>query len=101
MDNKTMLLRRTGLRTLGCMLTDDTLPVEEALGEEHTEEETLGLIRDDLGLALRNGGDNLKVRLERVVESAWKEGKQAGFLEGMQAGARVVLSLTGENVLQG
>lgn len=101
MDNKTMLLRRTGLRTLGCMLTDDTLPVEEALGEERTEEEALRLIWDELGLALRNGGDNLKVRLERVVELAWKEGKQAGFLEGMQAGARVVLSLTGENVLQG
>ena len=101
MDKKIMLMRRTELRTLGVMLTDDTLPVEEALGEEHTEEETLGLIRDDLGLALRNGGDNLKVRLERVVELAWKEGKQAGFLEGMQAGARVVLSLTGENVLQG
>lgn len=101
MDKKIMLMRRTELRTLGVMLTDDTLPVEEALGEEHTEEETLGLIRDDLGLALRNGGDNLKVRLERVVELAWKEGKQAGFLAGMQAGARVVLSLTGENVLQG
>ena len=101
MDKKIMLMRRTELRTLGVMLTDDTLPVEEALGEEHTEEETLGLIRDDLGLALRNGGDNLKVRLEHVVELAWKEGKQTGFLEGMQAGARVVLSLTGENVLQG
>ena len=101
MDKKIMLMRRTELRTLGVMLTDDTLPVEEALGEEHTEEETLGLIRDDLGLALRNGGDNLKVRLERVVELAWKEGKQAGFLEGMQAGARVMLSLTGENVIQG
>lgn len=101
MDKKIMLMRRTELRTLGVMLTDDTLPVEEALGEEHTEEETLGLIRDDLGLALRNGGDNLKVRLERVVELAWKEGKQAGFLEGMQAGARVMLSLTGENVVQG
>lgn len=101
MDSKTMLMRRTGLRTLGCMLSDDKLPVEEALGEERTEEEALRLIRDELGLALRNGGDNLKVRLERVVELAWKEGKQAGFLEGMQAGARVVLSLTGENVLQG
>ena len=101
MDKKIMLMRRTELRTLGVMLTDDTLPVEEALGEEHTEEETLGLIRDDLGLALRNGGDNLKVRLERVVESAWQEGRQAGFLEGMQAGARVLLSLTGENGTQG
>lgn len=39
----------------------------------------------------------MKVRLERVVESAWKEGKQAGFLEGMRAGAKIVLSLTGEN----
>ena len=73
---------------------------EETLGEENSEEETLGMIRDDLGLALRNGGDNLKVRLERVVEEAWKQGKQAGFLDGMQAGARVVLSLTWEGTSQ-
>ena len=96
MDKKTMLMRRTSLRTLGCVLMDISLPVEEALGEERSEEETLGMIRDDLGLALRNGGDNLKVRLERVVEEAWKQGKQAGFLAGMQAGARIILSLTGE-----
>lgn len=96
MDKKMMLMRRTSLRTLGCVLMDISLPVEEALGEERSEEETLGMIRDDLGLALRNGGDNLKVRLERVVDDAWKEGKKAGFLEGMQAGARIILSLTGE-----
>jgi hypothetical protein len=96
MEKKTMLMRRTSLRTLGCVLMDISLPVEEALGEERSEEETLGMIRDDLGLALRNGGDNLKVRLERVVEEAWKQGKQAGFLAGMQAGARIILSLTGE-----
>ncbi len=98
MDKKMMLMRRTSLRTLGCVLMDISLPVEEALGEERSEEETLGMIRDDLGLALRNGGDNLKVRLERVVEEAWKQGKQAGFLAGMQAGARIILSLTGEGV---
>lgn len=97
MDKKMMLMRRTSLRTLGCVLTDISLPVEETLGEENSEEETLGIIRDDLGLALRNGGDNLKVRLERVVEEAWK---QAGFLDGMQAGARVVLSLTWEGTSQ-
>ena len=96
MEKKTMLMRRTSLRTLGCVLMEISLPVEEALGEERSEEETLGMIRDDLGLALRNGGDNLKVRLERVVEEAWKQGKQAGFLAGMQAGARIILSLTGE-----
>ncbi len=96
MEKKTMHMRRTSLRTLGCVLMDISLPVEEALGEERSEEETLGMIRDDLGLALRNGGDNLKVRLERVVEEAWKQGKQAGFLAGMQAGARIILSLTGE-----
>ncbi len=96
MDKKMMLMRRTSLRTLGCVLMDISLPVEEALGEERSEEETLGMIQDDLGLALRNGGDNLKVRLERVVEEAWKQGKQAGFLAGMQAGARIILSLTGE-----
>ncbi len=96
MEKKTMLMRRTSLRTLGCVLMDISLPVEEALGEERSEEETLGMIQDDLGLALRNGGDNLKVRLERVVEEAWKQGKQAGFLAGMQAGARIILSLTGE-----
>ena len=84
------------MRTLGRVLTDISLPVEETLGEENSEEETLGMIWDDLGLALRNGGDNLKVRLERVVEEAWKQGKQAGFLAGMQAGARIILSLTGE-----
>ena len=95
MEKKTMHMRRTSLRTLGCVLMDISLPVEEALGEERSEEETLGMIRDDLGLALRNGGDNLKVRLERVVEEAWKQGKQAGFLAGMQAGARIILSLTG------
>ena len=100
MDKKMMLMRRTSLRTLGCVLMDISLPVEEALGEERSEEETLGMIRDDLGLALRNGGDNLKVRLERVVEEAWKQGKQAGFLAGMQAGARVVLSLTWEGTSQ-
>ena len=99
MDKKMMLMRRTSLRTLGCVLMDISLPVEEALGEERSDEETLGMIQDDLGLALRNGGDNLKVRLERVVEEAWKQGKQgkqAGFLAGMQAGARIILSLTGE-----
>ena len=96
MDKKMMLMRRTSLRTLGCVLMDISLPVEEALGEERSAEETLGMIQDDLGLALRNGGDNLKVRLERVVEEAWKQGKQAGFLAGMQAGARIILSLTGE-----
>ena len=96
MDKKMMLMRRTSLRTLGCVLMDISLPVEEALGEERSEEETLGMIQDDLGLALRNGGDNLKVRLERVVAEAWKQGKQAGFLAGMQAGARIILALTGE-----
>lgn len=100
MDKKMMLMRRTSLRTLGCVLTDISLPVEETLGEENSEEETLGIIRDDLGLALRNGGDNLKLRLERVVEEAWKQGIQAGFLDGMQAGARVVLSLTWEGTSQ-
>lgn len=96
METKTMLLRRANLRALGCFLTDEALPVEDSLGEERSEEETLLMIREDLNLALRNGGDNTKTRLERVVENAWKEGKQAGFLEGMQAGARVLLSLTGE-----
>ena len=88
MDKKMMLMRRTSLRTLGRVLTDISLPVEETLGEENSEEETLGMIRDDLGLALRNGGDNLKVRLERVVEEAWKQGKQAGFLAGDAGGGQ-------------
>lgn len=46
MDKKIMLMRRTELRTLGFMLTNASLPVEEALGEERSEEETLRLIRD-------------------------------------------------------
>ena len=38
MDKKMMLMRRTSLRTLGCVLMDISLPVEEALGEERSEE---------------------------------------------------------------
>lgn len=82
MEKKTMLMRRTSLRTLGCVLMDISLPVEEALGEERSEEETLGMIRDDLGLALRNGGR----QPEGQAGTCGGRGVETGRVSGRDAG---------------
>ena len=95
MDGKIMLMRRTSLRALGCVLTDQSIPVEQAMGEDWSEEEILRFIFDDLHQVIRHEQDHQEERAKEVVEMAWEEGRKFGFLDGMRAGARVALSLTG------
>ena len=96
MDNTLDILQRTNLRTLGRFIMEDRTIFEQEAGEAFTEAQIRQFLEDDLRLALRHGGENLDARVRAVLEETWEEGKMAGFLSGMRAGARMILSLTGE-----
>ena len=92
MDNTLDILQRTNLRTLGRFIMEDRTIFEQEAGEAFTEAQ----IRQFLEDALRHGGENLDARVRAVLEETWEKGKMAGFMSGMWAGARMILSLTGE-----
>lgn len=100
MDDRLMVLRRANLRMLGHLLMDTSFPFEEGLGEEESEKEAQAGVEDDLRLALRHEGEGQEQRIREVVKTAWKKSKALGFMEGMQAGARIVLALVGEEEIR-
>ena len=96
MGNTLDILQRTNLRNLGRFLMEDRTTFEREAGEAFTEAQIRQFLEDDLRLALRHGGENPDVRFRAVLEETWEKGKMAGFMTGMRAGARIILSLTGE-----
>lgn len=97
MHDMRAILERTSLRALGTFVTDASIPLEELLGEETTQEEQARRFTDDLHLAIRNGGAQAEERAQRVLMAGRDAAWQAGFCAGMKAGARIVLSLTDES----
>lgn len=92
MDDMTKFLGRTSLKSLGGYLTDLSLPLEEQLPKDRTVEELLDDIYDHLDTALQ-GGNQGDVRA--AVEEMRNAARWVGLLDGLQAGARLVLALTG------
>lgn len=96
MTNTPTLLEKTSLNALGQFLLNTEFtcdcPSEGAL----TEEEQLAQLRDDLEVVLQYADEALRREAREVIEEAWERGEMAGFLSGMRAGARMILSLTGE-----
>lgn len=92
MDDMTKFLGRTSLKSLGGYLTDLSLPLEEQLPPDRTVEELFDDIYDHLDIALQSGdqGD-----IRAAVEEMRNAARWVGLLDGLQAGARLVLALTG------
>lgn len=90
------LLEKTSLKVLGQFLLSTEFTCECTSDNSLTEEEQIARLKDNLEIALRHEGETMRREIRAVVEEAWKRGEMAGFLSGMRAGARVILSLTGE-----
>lgn len=93
MDDMTKFLRRTSLKGLGGYLTDLSLPLEEQLPGDRTAEELLDDVYDHLDTALQ-GGDRGEIRA--AVEEMRDAARWVGLLDGLRAGARLVLALTSD-----
>ena len=96
MTDTPTLLEKTSLKVLGQFLLSTEFTCECASESSLTEEARLVKLRDDLEIALRHEGEALRREVRAVVEEAWERGEMVGFLSGMRAGARMILSLTGE-----
>ena len=96
MTDTPTLLEKTSLKVLGQFLLSTEFTCECASEGSLTEEAQLVKLRDDLEIALRHEDEALRREVRAVVEEAWERGEMVGFLSGMRAGARMILSLTGE-----
>lgn len=65
-------------------------------GEELSAEYVRSDVEDLLRWALHNGREDLDGRMQDVMEEAWEKGEMTGFMKGMRAGARLMLSLLGD-----
>lgn len=90
------LLEKTSLKVLGQFLLSTEFTCKCTSDSSLTEEGQIARLKDDLEIALRHEGEAMRREARAVVEDAWQRGEMAGFLSGMRAGARVILSLTGE-----
>lgn len=97
MDDRNLLLQRTNLRELGRFLMDaDGVYVEKADAGGMTAEERQEQLRDDLELAIRDTSEETQKRVREAADETWACGEGFGFMEGMRAGARIVLTLLGD-----
>ena len=96
MTDTPTLLEKTSLKVLGQFLLSTEFTCECASESNLTEEALFVKLKDDLEIALRHEDEVLRREVRAVVEEAWERGEMAGFLSGMRAGARLILSLTGE-----
>lgn len=96
MTNTPTLLEKTSLNALGQFLLNTKFPCDCPSEGALTEEEQLAQLRDDLEVVLQYADEALRREAREVIEEAWERGEMAGFLSGMRAGARMILSLTGE-----
>ncbi|MBD5149538.1 MAG: hypothetical protein HDT18_04035 [Oscillibacter sp.] len=96
MTDTPTLLEKTSLKVLGQFLLSTEFTCDCTSESSLTEEGQLAKLKDDLEITLRHGDDALRREARAVVEEAWERGEMAGFLSGMRAGARLILSLTGE-----
>lgn len=90
------LLEKTSLKVLGQFFLNTEFTCDCAPESSLTEEAQLARLKDDLEISLRHEDEALRREARAVVEEAWERGEMAGFLSGMRAGARMILSLTGE-----
>lgn len=98
---KTMkeLLERTSLRAMGIFLMND----EESWAmtdEAQTEKGLLESVYDGLDTALRRSGSRWDKQIGEAADAIRDAGWRLGFLAGMKAGARLVLSLTDESEIE-
>ena len=96
MTDMPTLLEKTNLKVLGQFLLNTEFTCQCVSEGGLTEEEQLARLRDDLETVLRHSGEAMRREARAVVEEAWERGEMSGFLSGMRAGARMILSLTGE-----
>lgn len=86
------ILDRANLRELGRFLLDPDYMERTNMGQ--TEEERMVLLKDNLDVSLSREGmadaAGLKADIKALVEAS----REIGFLDGMKAGARVLLELT-------
>lgn len=90
------LLEKTSLKVLGQFFLNTEFTCDCAPESNLTEKAQLARLKDDLEISLRHEDETLRREARAVVEEAWERGEMAGFLSGMRAGARMILSLTGE-----
>ena len=96
MTDTPTLLEKTSLKVLGQFLLNPEFTCDCTPESSLTEEAQLAKLKDNLEIALRHEDEALHWEARAVVEEAWERGEMAGFLSGMRAGARMILSLTGE-----
>lgn len=96
MGNMQEILKRTNLKTLGAYLLDTSYVVENVPQEEFSEELLLDRARSDLEIVLDRAGVSDRKEILETVEAMADLEKKAGFYKGMRAGARLLLSLIGE-----
>lgn len=95
MTNTPTLLEKTNLDILGQFLLNTEFTCDYPSEGSLTEEDQLAQLRDDLEIVLQCADEALRRDAREVIEEAWERGEMAGFLSGMRAGARLILSLTG------
>lgn len=97
MDDGKLLLQRTSLKELSKFLIDaDGVYVEKADAGGMTAEERQEQLWDDLELAIRDASEETQKRVREAADEIWACGEGFGFMEGMRAGARIVLTLLGD-----
>lgn len=96
MGNMQEILRRTNLKSLGAYLLDTVHAVENVTPEEFSEELLLDRARSDLEIVLDRAGVSDQRAVLEAAEAMADVEKRAGFYKGMRAGARLLLSLIGE-----
>ena len=96
MNDTPTLLEKTSLKVLGQFLLSTEFTCDCMSESNLTEDGQLARLIDDLEIALRQEDEGLRREARAVIEETWEKGEMAGFLSGMRAGARMILSLTGE-----
>ncbi|MBD5162964.1 MAG: hypothetical protein HDT14_13335 [Oscillibacter sp.] len=97
MEDRELLLQRTGLRELSKFLMDtDGVYVERTDAGGMTAAGRQAQLRDNLELAMRDINEETRMRVRETAGEIWARGEDLGFMEGMRAGARIVLALLGD-----
>ena len=93
MNDRANRLQRTSVESLGRFLMDAGIFCTDTHNVGLTEKERLERLRDDLAIALLADGEKMRKQVQETAEKAWEDGETFGFMEGMRAGARIVLAL--------
>lgn len=97
MDSMELVLQRTGLKELSKFLMDtDGVYMEKTDSGYMTAAGRQAQLRDNLELAMQDINEETRKRVRETASEIWARGEDLGFMEGMRAGARIVLTLLGD-----